>query len=208
MKYIGITQRIDYITSYNEYRDALDISWYNFLTRLNFIPVPIPNIEPNYFIKFKKFIKLDGIILSGGNNHKDYERTHKKKLAIRDSMENKIITYGIKHNLPILGVCRGMQVINSYFGGSLVKVKNTSKKHKLLIQNNHFKLPKMVNSFHKWGLDKSSISTDLISLANDESSLIEAFKHKKKKILGIMWHPERNKTNNLDLKLFRDFFNG
>ena len=49
----------------------------------------------------------------------------------------------------------------------------------------------MVNSYHDFSIVKLGRSLDNLAFTKDGS--IEAFKHKRKKILGIMWHPERYK---------------
>ena len=57
----------------------------------------------------------------------------------------------------------------------------------------------IVNSFHNYGISKNTVSKKFNILATDKRENIEMFKHKKFRILGVMWHPEREKNfRNLD----------
>ena len=46
LKTVGITQRVEYVESYNESRDCLDQRWAVFLLELGLMPIPLPNVEP------------------------------------------------------------------------------------------------------------------------------------------------------------------
>jgi putative glutamine amidotransferase len=110
-----------------------------------------------------------------------------------------------KRNISILGICRGMQIINIILGGSLSKVANhVAIKHNLksLINNEIFE--KKVNSYHRWGIANDDLSGELNAIAVDEQGNIEAFIDNTKSILGIMWHPEREKPfSQKDLNLIK-----
>lgn len=75
--------------------------------------------------------KCDGIVLSGGEDvHPKYyghpewmERKAKLKLDVnetRDEFEMKVIDKAYKKKIPMLGICRGLQIANVYFGGTLI----------------------------------------------------------------------------------------
>ena len=114
-KKIGISLRVVQNKNYEEKRDAISHDWSQFCEELNFIPILIPNTLSNIDLFLEK-LELDGIILSGGGDI---------GLNIeRDETEKKLLEYGIKNNLPILGVCRGMQIINKFFNGKLIKSQN------------------------------------------------------------------------------------
>ena len=51
-----------------------------------------------------------------------------------------------------------------------------------------------VNSFHNDGIKKNDLSKKFDILANDKSENVEMFISKNKKIIGVMWHPEREKS--------------
>ena len=102
---IGISTRLVKYEKYDEKRDIISHDWINFFNDLNFIPVLIPNLL-NDVENFLDLMNLDGIILSGGDNIGDFPE--------RDKTENKIIEFCIRKNTPLIGICRGMQIINSF----------------------------------------------------------------------------------------------
>ena len=107
---IGISMRIMNETTYIESRDALSHDWSSLLEELEFIPVFIPNSLSDVS-KFLEKMDLDGIILSGGDSMGNF--------PLRDQNENKILQYAISKKIPLLGVCRGMQLLNLFFNGTI-----------------------------------------------------------------------------------------
>ena len=154
-------------------------------------PILIPNSISN-LDEFLEIMKPDGIILSGGENFGENPE--------RDVTEYSLIDFSIKNNIPLLGVCRGMQILNKFFGGSITKtnnLKHVNTHHSLSISDDYFnKKEIMVNSFHKNILQKNDLSDEFYILAEDNSDLtIEAFVNKKYPLVGIMWHPEREQNS-------------
>ena len=88
----------------------------------------------NYKINsLKKRVKL--IILPGGNDIFSRDKISKVRLKI----EFNLIKYAIKKSIPILGVCRGMQVINLYFKGKQNRVYGHMRtKHKIFFKKKFF----------------------------------------------------------------------
>lgn len=211
-KIIALSQNIK-INKYNEIEDRINVNWTKFIESLNYVPFYIPTSSKkmirNYFEKFK----FDGVILTGGNNvyyNKKIDDKESKLSEIRNRVENEILNICLKKDIPLLGVCRGMQFINTYLGGELSKIENHSGKSKHIIINEcegKYIFPKKVNSFHDYGIPYNLNSTFTKILAKDEDNNVEAFSHFQKKIFGIMWHPERERPfNQLDLHLIKDFF--
>lgn len=207
MKKIAITQRLTENQDYYEIRDSLDVKWAKLFKELNFLPVILPtgyNFE-EYFLQ----LKIEGIILSGGN---DLSCLSFNKLSEkRDLFEKKLIKFAIKQEIPVFGVCRGMQIIADYFGSSFDKVDNHTKtRHALKISDNSvYKNEllnlKTVNSFHNYAI--KNISNELKISARNKEDIIEAIEHKKYKIFGQMWHPERETPFvNEELKLIEKIF--
>ena len=110
-KIVYVSQRVEFVKSHQETRDCLDQNLILFLQHLDLLSIPIPNFKTNIkksidFI-FKKF-PPSAIVLSGGNDIGEYKN--------RDILEYYMIDLAIANNIPLIGICRGMQIINSYFG--------------------------------------------------------------------------------------------
>jgi putative glutamine amidotransferase len=193
MKLIGITQRVSMMPKTAERRDALDQKWASLLHECTYTPYPIPNHLP--FLSSILELPLNGIILTGGN-------TLDTNAPERDALERAIIEYAISHSLPILGVCRGMQLILDYFGSSLERIAgHIGTIHPLQLQVGQMH----VNSYHEYGAYTVQPPLQVMGRAND--GVIEAVKHLHLPIYGIMWHPERNNPFTAwDLSLLRQIF--
>jgi len=204
MKIIAVSQRVQKIEKYNEFRDQIDNRLNIFLVKAGFLPVPIPNFKKRNksdqlsLVNWLKKINPFGIILSGGDDIGVYK--------FRDSNEMRIIKWSLSKKITVLGICRGMQVINKYFGGTKVKIKNhAGTRHK--IKMNKSNVTRIVNSYHNWGFYSKHIAKNLEVQALASDLTVEYFKSKKNSIYGIMWHPEREKNfNREDLFLVRQIF--
>lgn len=201
MKRIGISHRVDFIESYGERRDSIDQSWYTLLLDMGMLPIPLPNLPVSNVNYLLSSLKLDGIILTGGNSISELDDSAKDIAPERDLFEIALINICITNNLPLLGVCRGMQMINHYFKGSFEKVNDhVGTVHNLHNISKLFDFPESVNSYHNWAIPKSMLGKGLLPLAEDVNGNIEAFTHKLERIFAIMWHPERASDNTYNLK--------
>ena len=117
MKYIGITQRE--INFNNISYDSLDIRWSNFLLKCNLVPVLLPN-NISITEKILKKNNFCGFIFSGGGKIRSISGNESREI-----IEDRILDICIDSNLPLIGVCRGMQKIQDFFGISIYKVKDT-----------------------------------------------------------------------------------
>jgi len=199
MKKIFITQRLDKIGKHNELRDNLDNRFTFFFNKIKMLPIIIPNNLGSVKILLKK-IKPNGIVLSpGGDPLKKDERL---------IQENFLINYAKTNKIPILGICRGAQIINIFFKGKISKINNhVRKKHKLSGQIIPPKSSIKSYCFHSQGIKIKNLSKKLKILAQTKDGSIECFKHSNYKIMGIMWHPERmRKFRKFDMKIIKDFF--
>ena len=191
MKKIGLTCRLE--TNTTETRNCLDVAWTNLLKEMGFIPIIIP--FPCDIHIFLSSVALDGVVLTGGNDL--YCVNHNDLSLKRDEFEKEIIRECLARKIPVLGVCRGMQIICDYFGSSLTQVENHVKINHALTFNeandsvltNILKKIKVVNSYHNFAV--SHLDENLTCLAKSEDGVVEAVKHKTEKILAHMWHPER-----------------
>lgn len=188
---IGITQRVEEVSSYNEIRDCLDVRWTNLLCSLNIIPIPLCNKvvqAENYLDK----LGLSGIILSGGNNINVNPGISKSISFHRDIFEMSVIKWCEKNNIPLLGICRGMQILNIYYKGNIINCKNhVNVEHIVNTSRSSIWGEKnfVTNSYHNFSIDKLGESISVIAKSSDE--IIEAIMHENKIFYGIMWHPER-----------------
>lgn len=150
-------------------------------------------------------IKLcDGIILQGGINYSTYEVNLAK--------------YLIDKNIPVLGICAGMNCLIKAGGGNFrrdtnQKIHNNKydnlTAHMVSIKQNSFlydilKVEKLyVNSVHT----RTSTNTGIYEpVAYSEDGLIEAVELKNKKFnLGIQWHPEQFDISNINNEIFKKF---
>ena len=120
---------------FNTHIDFVDHYWIRYFDKkdnfFKLIPNSIKNL--NEILKDKK--KIDLIILPGGNHLFGKDKLSKIRLKI----EMKLIKFSILNKIPILGVCRGMQVLNYYFGGKIKKIKGHMKtKHFIYMENSFF----------------------------------------------------------------------
>lgn len=212
-KKIGITQRVEVINSYNERRDCLDQQWWALLEQAGYMAVPVPN-HPERTKSWLESMELDGFILSGGNDLSHLPNPSNPATE-RDSTEITLLKYAQNKNIPVLAVCRGLQMLNHYLGGQLVPahghsatrhfVRSISEKHSWPGDLDAFE----VNSFHNWTLSMDSVATELVPTMCAPDYTIEAVWHCELPWTGIMWHPERERPfRDNDLQLITQLFRG
>ena len=115
MKNILITQGI-YKDLRNNYYTKLDIDWFHYAKKMKFNLQPLPI---NFDLKYLKNYRFQGIIFSGGNDL--YNLKKKKENFLRDKLEKKLIKFFFKKKIPMMFICRGMQLISSLYSIKLVK---------------------------------------------------------------------------------------
>jgi N5-(cytidine 5'-diphosphoramidyl)-L-glutamine hydrolase len=190
LKKILVTQRVEVIEEYGERRDSIDQKWLEFLSSCNLHPVIIPN-NLNYVKELLATNKFSGALLTGGNSLIKYGGNSPE----RDLVEYFLLDWSIKNNKPLLGVCRGMQMIQDHFENKLEQIiGHINTKHSLQIHDEHKLTPLLrklnhVNAFHEFGAKKAT--GDLVATASSNDGVVMAIEHKKYPIYGIMWHSER-----------------
>lgn len=124
----------------------------------------------------------------------------------RDALEMKLLDEAVKRRLPVLGICRGQQLINVYFGGSLyrnlvgfyiedpevrtilprkwIELTAGTKLARSLGRGGH-----RVNALHYQGIN--SLGRELVIAARDRNGIVQAIEHRTAPfIIGVQWHPE------------------
>ena len=145
-----------------------------------------------YALKFDLNKDLNLIIISGGNDLPNFKKTLSN--IEKDNLSQKAFSFAKKNGIPLVGICGGAQFIAKKNKFLITKTLKHVGKHKIFwkkigsIKTN--KYPREINSFHNYKIKKVKKGFATLALANDKS--VEGFINYKKKILGIMWHPERD----------------
>lgn len=121
-----------------------------------------------------------------------------------DILQFQALDYAIRRSMPVLGICKGMQIINVAFGGTIIQDLPTSATHKYQNGDQYhttdilegscldriYGRTAMVNSAHHQAVGK--LGTDLQAIQwCPLDHCVEAIIHRKLPILGLQWHPER-----------------
>src|SRR6266496_4109195 len=167
--------------------------------------------------------QCDGFVLTGGidvdpsfyNGKSNYSNSPASFQPERDMFEEKIYRCSQLNNLPLLGICRGMQLVNVLQGGRLIqdldngnarhRKEAADKEHTIVVENNSLlhqvaagSHSGQVNSAHHQAIDPDAIGDNLIvSAYEDDERIIEGLEFKDKTgkafMLCVQWHPERMK---------------
>lgn len=105
-----------------------------------------------------------------------------------DKLEFLLIKEALDRKLPIFGICRGLQILNTYFGGTLKEIPSSHLGlHNIKLKND---VVKSVNSFHHLCVDTLASNFSILAKSND--FVIEEIEDKKRMIFAIQYHPEIN----------------
>jgi len=155
-------------------------------------------ILPSSLNNFKDFNNVIGIILSGGPN----STVNNDNYDLPDSI--------FKVNLPILGICFGMQLICKKFGGI---IKDSSSREygkaelEIIKENKIFEnINRFVEVWMSHGDSVTKISNDFDLIASTKTKSLSAVKMKNKEVYGIQFHPEVTHTLD-DGKIIYNFVN-
>lgn len=198
MSQVGITQRTLPPTEFGEVRTALDVRWPRFLARCGLVGVPLPN-DPQLAINAMESLGLKGIIFTGGDDLVRYGGT----TPDRDATEHTLLVWALRAGWPVLGVCRGMQLLVDHFGGPLAGVDgHVANTHEVVAEGG----TRTVTCYHRWAaLD---VPPQLTVTAR-RGDVVEAVRTEDGLVRGIMWHPERDaEPDHRDISLFADLFGG
>ena len=204
---MAITQRIDSVAGRAELRDALDQRLVQWLVHAGFLPVLVPNTlsatghpSGQALESWLQVIQPGALILSGGNDIGEY--------PARDDTERYLLSWAETKRVPVLGICRGLQMMAVWAGVDLVKKEgHVGTRHQLVVHARKDEWPANVNSYHNWGLASCPAGFEVAAKAEDGS--IEAIKHVELPWEGWMWHPEREAPfSPQDIKRLKRLFSG
>ncbi|MEP7258427.1 MAG: gamma-glutamyl-gamma-aminobutyrate hydrolase family protein [Flavitalea sp.] len=167
---------------------------------------------------------IDGLVLSGGididpvfyNGSTDYaDKPNTGWQPERDEYELLALRYALDNKIPVVGICRGLQLINVFFQGALKQdlgeslnmlhraTKISDKDHDITIERDSLlgeitqQHSGHINSAHHQAIDK--LGEGLAVNARSEEGIIEGIEWKepssKSFLLGVQWHPERMYIN-------------
>ncbi len=184
------------------------------------LPIVSPQIRKYYDdddLMEELIDSVDGIVLTGGY---DVDPVHYKKYGykkvkfidpIRDLQELKLVELALKKGKSILGICRGLQVLNVFFGGTLYqdidqdlnteilhfggqlpkckKVHSVSIEKESILDHIFTDNPIDVNSFHHQAVDQ--VGTGLKETAFSSDGILEGFESTEhENVWAVQWHPE------------------
>ncbi|MFI9229914.1 gamma-glutamyl-gamma-aminobutyrate hydrolase family protein [Streptomyces rimosus] len=193
---VGLTQRLMPPDRHGERRLALDIRWNAFLAACGLLPVPLP-LDPRWADAVIDRCACVGVVLTGGNDLADFGGDAPE----RDRLENHLLQRALAEGTPLLGVCRGMQVLLRAYGAKFERVAgHVATQHVLTGEY----AGRVVNSYHRWGCSEVPPPFEVTACCGP---VIEAVRLPHTHIAGIMWHPERvDPPTRTDIDLFTDLF--
>lgn len=180
------------------------------------VPVAISPLSSDAYLD-EIIERIDGLLLTGGGDvdPKHYGMSHKKKLGRievkRDILEMRLLDKALEKGIPVLGICRGLQLINVYFDGTLIQdipsefdsavdhqalqgTKSTPS-HSVKLESDSvlsdcFESREIdVNSLHHQMIDR--LGDQLVATAYSEDGVIEAIEQKDNpNLFAVQWHPE------------------
>lgn len=149
----------------------------------------------------QKCKKCNGFLLTGGNHN--------------DWYDDMIIDYALAYQIPLLGICQGMQSMAIYkSGGDTVKIGNDShhlakeKRHAVILKSGRLRdivgLDKIwVNSYHYEMAEESQVFS---VTGYSEDGIVEVVENKEHPFqIGLQWHPERMSDDEVSQKIIKRF---
>ncbi|MEG0592708.1 MAG: gamma-glutamyl-gamma-aminobutyrate hydrolase family protein [Coprobacillus sp.] len=221
MKVIGLTCQDEYKD--NKWIQMINQDYISVVEKANAVPIVLPVGKENIDQKLEL---IDGLIVIGGvdihpqmYHEEDLGYVHDFSV-LRDEYEKELITKCIEKHIPILGICRGMQMINVVLGGTLYQdnelythhlpqtLPRDTPSHIVNIETDSFLYAiygeqAHVNSFHHQSVKQLGKDLKVSAVSND--GVIEAFEHISLPIYAVQWHPEAMHLDDMSIKIFQQF---
>lgn len=178
------------------------------------IPYIIPFNEDEEVVK-EQLLNVQGLILSGGHDvdPHNYGEEPKQKLGDiwpeRDKFDMRLLKLAEENGIPVLGICRGAQIINVYHGGTLYQ--DLSYRKEKTLKHSQGQTPTLLthtvktvagtkiaellgkkemqtNSFHHQLI--KDVAPDLKAVATAPDGVVEGLENKQGNVIAVQWHPE------------------
>lgn len=195
------------------------------------VPVVLP-ITADYEVAKVQVAMVDALLLSGGQDVNPQEFGQEPMTLVgensveRDIYEKLLLKAALELDKPVMGICRGMQIMNVYFGGTLFqdnslkegafikhdqRVNPAQATHKANIAEDSVlfkatgKTVFNINSFHHQSVDQVADGFKATAVAED--GIIEAMEAiDGKRMFAVQWHPEMLSRENREAQeIFRYF---
>lgn len=194
---ILVSQRVEFFAERGERRDALDQRWVHFLQSCGMLAIPLPNAA-GLLDDYLSIPHCCGAVLTGGNEPPGWG----EPVPERDALEGSLIARARAGDFPLLGVCRGMQMIQHALGLPLKRIHgHIAAAQEITVDG----VRETVNSYHTIGTHSTAPETETWATADD--GVVKALRLQSERVVGIMWHPERVAPfAQRDITLFRRHF--
>lgn len=181
MRRVAVSQRVDAWPDRGEDRDALDQRLAAFVAACGGLVFPVPNAlaSSGWLDEWLGALQPEAVVLSGGNDI--------GQAGDRDRTERRLLAYAEDRRLPVLGICRGMQMMGVSAGGSLKPVAGHVRATHRLSGD----IAGSANSYHGYALSGCPAGFEVTAVSEDGE--IEAIRHVEMPWEGWMWHPERER---------------
>jgi putative glutamine amidotransferase len=217
-----ISQRV-VLGPHGDRRDALEHSYVRFFESLGIQVIPVPAGTSRLDDYFS--LPVDGVVLTGGNDvdGRRYGAATSADASVeRDETEAALVRAAIDRRWPVLGICRGMQFLNVFFGGRLIDLTahvawpahQPGREHDVVaVAGADRELGQArfaVNSYHRQAVTAGTLAPELETLLVDpDSDVIEGLFHPNLRIAAVQFHPERyDEPRAVDLALVSAFRDG
>jgi N5-(cytidine 5'-diphosphoramidyl)-L-glutamine hydrolase len=192
---VALTMRVTEATAYVERRDSISHDWLSRLDSWGMSPLLLPN--KGSYLAILDRVRPDLLVLTGGDDP--------GVTPERDVAERELFHSAVASGTPVLGICRGLQLINQWMGGSLGKASgHVAVPHNVRIEalwGPFYGATAIVNSFHTSVIPPGGLAQGLSATAFDDAGNIEAFARADAPVAGVMWHPERADSPNGDRRM-------
>lgn len=210
---IGITTRIIYENGIR--KQFVNEQYIDYVKIAGFTPIILPMLTD-----IDDVLNLcDAFLITGGEDIDSlwYNEQRSPKLGNfdlkMDECDKYIIEYAYNNNKPLFGICRGLQAINAFLGGTLIQhIEDDSHKKietgvSFEVVNNNSIFDKVytndskINSYHHQAIKDLAPNFIVCGYSN---GLIEAIVHNEKPIVAVQWHPEKIMDNE-SINLIKEF---